>query len=288
MDTANCFRRSVLVTGASSGIGLATAIHLSNMGFRVFAGIRKKIDAERLQHNSNGMITAVQLDITDMVSISSAREFIESQTGGEGLSGLVNNAGIVVAGPLEFFDVEDLRRQLEVNLIGQVAVTQSFLPLIRKAKGRIVFMGSISGRVPYPFMAAYSASKFALEAVADCLRIELMPWDIFVSIVEPGSIATPIWEKSIAAADARIKSFPHRAMELYGTVLPRVRRSAQESARRAIPAARAARAVTHALTSASPKRRYIVGANARIELVLRTLLPARLLDRLISRHIGLR
>ncbi len=280
-------RGAVLITGASSGIGKSTALYLDSLGFQVFAGIRREADGEAIKRESEGRIQPVLIEVTDPASIAAAAELVGRALGGAGLHGLVNNAGIVVAGPLEFLPLDDFRRQIEVNVTGQIAVTQAFLPLIRKSRGRIVFMGSISGRVSNPFISAYSASKFGLEAIADALRVELTPWGISVSIVEPGNISTPIWEKSIKEADSRVKGLPAAALELYGPVIAAVRSAAERSAKRAIPASKVAEAVAHALMAERPKARYVVGWNARLQLLLRTLLPARILDRMIARYLRL-
>ncbi|MEK7693262.1 MAG: SDR family oxidoreductase, partial [Chloroflexota bacterium] len=186
--------RSVVITGASTGIGEACALHLDALGWRVFAGVRKGADGEALQRKASARLIPVRIDVTDQASIASACDAVAQELGARGLDGLVNNAGIAVAAPLEFVPIDDLRRQLEINVIGQIAVTQAFLALIRTARGRIVNIGSVSGKLATPFTGPYSASKFAMEALTDALRIELRPWKIEVSIVEPGSIATPIWE----------------------------------------------------------------------------------------------
>lgn len=279
-------RGAVLITGASSGIGKSTALYLDSLGFQVFAGIRREADGEAIKRESEGNIQPVLIDVADAKSIEMAGEIV-GRTAYAGLHGLVNNAGIVVAGPLEFLPLDDFRRQLEVNVTGQIAVTQAFLPLIRKSRGRIVFMGSISGRVSNPFISAYAASKFCLEAIADAMRVELMPWGISVSIVEPGNISTPIWEKSIKEADSRVKNLPAAALDLYGPALAAVRKAAERSAKFAIPPSKVAEAVAHALMAERPKARYVVGWNARLQLLLRTLLPARILDRIIGRYLRL-
>ena len=186
---------SVVITGASTGIGEACALHLDQLGWRVFAGVRKDSDGEALQRKASPRLMPVRIDVTDAASIAGAREIVARELGDRGLDGLVNNAGVVVAGPLEFVPMDDLRRQLEINVIGQIAVTQAFLSFVRTARGRIVNIGSVSGKMATPFVGPYAASKFAMEALTDALRCELRPWGIQVSIVEPGSIATPIWEK---------------------------------------------------------------------------------------------
>ena len=192
----------VVITGASTGIGAACALHLDALGLRVFAGIRNAADGEALHAQASSRLVPVHIDVTDSASIAAAVDTIQSLVGDAGLGGLVNNAGIAVGGPLEMLPLDELRRQFEVNVIGQLAVTQAFLPLLRKARGRIVNIGSIAGRVPLPLIGPYSMSKFALNAMTKSLRLEVDAWGIKVAIVEPGAIATPIWKKSTAAADA--------------------------------------------------------------------------------------
>ena len=206
----------MVITGASTGIGAACATHLRGLGFRIFGGVRKPEDAERLRSAGAEPLT---IDVTDADSIRSAA----SQLGDAPLAGLVNNAGVAVAGPVEFVPIEELRHQLEVNVIGQVAVTQAFLPALRRARGRVVNIGSIGGRVALPLLSPYAASKFALEAITDSLRRELRPWGMHVSIVEPGAVATPIWDKSRAANEEVASRMPPESLELYGKLIDRIR-----------------------------------------------------------------
>jgi NAD(P)-dependent dehydrogenase (short-subunit alcohol dehydrogenase family) len=218
----------------------------------------------------------VLLDITDAEQIAAAAARVDE------LDGLVNNAGIARAGPLEFLPIEELRRQLDVNLVAQVAVTQAFLPALRRARGRIVFVGSIAGRSALPFIGAYSASKHALEAVADTLRLELAPFGIAVSIVEPGTIRTPIWEKSAAVADELMQDAPPELDELYGGRIASFRRMALARARHGAPADEVAQAVETALNAARPRARTLVGRDAKLRASLERL-PDRLRDRLYRR-----
>ncbi len=193
--------RFVLITGASTGIGAACAIGCAQQGMTVFAGVRDLQAGEALRARGGTAIVPIQLDVTDgEIHQEAALRLSRQRVGREGLSGLVNNAGIAIGSPLELIPLPELRRQFEVNVIGQIAVTQALLPLIRRARGRIVNMGSIAGRGTIPMMGPYSASKFALEALTDALRLELYPWGIEVSIIEPGAIATPIWSKSLSTA----------------------------------------------------------------------------------------
>ncbi|HYM16129.1 MAG TPA: SDR family oxidoreductase [Dehalococcoidia bacterium] len=278
---------AVVVTGASTGIGEACALRLDSMGFIVFAGVRKEADGQALRQKASSRLTPVMLDVTDSESITAAARQVGDATGGAGLSGLVNNAGISVAGPLEFVPIDELRRQLEVNVVGQVAVTQAFLPLLRLRRGRIVNIGSVSGRLATPFVGPYAASKFAMEAVTDALRIELRPWRMHVAIVEPGSIATPIWDKARSDADRLMAALPERAHRLYDDAVRVMLSFADETAKRGIAPDAVAKAVAHALTAKQPKTRYLVGTDARLQAVLAKLVPDRLRDTLIQRQLKL-
>ena len=265
---------SVLVTGASTGIGRATALYLEARGFRVFASVRKEKDAAELPGTS-----PVVLDVTDADSIRAASDAVSRALGGEALAGLVNNAGIAVSGPLEFLEMSDIRHQFEVNLFGQVAVTQAFLPLLRRAKrGRIVNMSSISGRITAPLLGPYSMSKFALEAFSDALRRELEPFGLSVSVVEPGVIKTPIWDKGIDSSKERIARMPARALELYGGRIEYLSKRAEEMRASGAPAEKVAKAIHHALVSRRPRTRYLVGTDAKLTAKLAWLLPDRLID----------
>ncbi len=279
--------RAVVITGASTGIGAACAVRLAQFGFRVFAGVRKAADGEALKQQATESLTPVALDVTDAGSIAAAAAVIAGEVGGAGIAGLVNNAGIVVAGPLEFLPLDELRKQIEVNTIGHVAVTQAFLALIRHGRGRIVNIGSSSGFLSTPFLGAYCASKFAMEAITDALRMELMPWGISVSIVDPGNIATPIWQKSLAAADELTRHLPAAAHELYGRGMSVARTVAQKEAIHSSPPELVARAVEHALTAKRPRTRYYAGRDASLQAVLARFLPDRMMDRLIMKHMGL-
>ena len=275
--------RTVLITGASTGIGRACAVDLDRRGFRVLAGVRKDGDGEALRAESS-RIEPVILDVTDQSSIDAAVKGV-----GDELYGLVNNAGITVAGPLEYLPVDEIRRQFEVNVFGHLAVTQAFLPAIRNAGGRIVFMSSVGGRVPSsPFLSPYNASKHAIESFGDALRVELAPWGIHVSLIEPGSVATPIWDKSVSAAVELRKGLPPEAEERYGAAADKTQKFAEATGRRGIPPEKVAEKVAHALMSRQPKARYMVGPDARAQAVGFALLSDRARDRLMARVTGLR
>ena len=276
---------SVLVTGASTGIGRASAMEMDRLGWRIFAGVRRPADAESIAAEGSDRLEPLFLDVTDADSIRAAAEAVSSQTGPDGLQGLVNNAGIGIGGPLETLPIEDFRRQIEVNLTGQVAVTQAMLPAIRLGRGRIVFISSAGGRVALPYFGAYHASKFGIEAVGDSLRQELRRWDIAVAVVEPGSIATPIWERGLAEADEIAERSSSAQDELYGEQLESFREAVRKTAARGIEAGKVAEAVSHALTARRPRTRYPVGRDAKLQIRLRPLIGDRLWDRLVAREI---
>ncbi|MGH3143548.1 MAG: SDR family oxidoreductase [Gaiellales bacterium] len=261
--------RTALVTGASSGIGQACAVQLVSAGWRVLAGVRRAGDAPKGTEE-------VLLDVTAADQISAAAGLVDQ------LDGLVNNAGIAIAAPVEFLPPDELRHQLEVNLVGQVAVTQAFLPALRRAKGRIVFMGSIAGRSALPFLSPYAASKHALEALADSLRLELRPFGIHVSIVEPGSIKTAIWARSAQRADELIAASDGELGDLYGERIAAFRQIALERGAAGAPAEKVAKVVLAALTAERPHTRYLIGRDARLRAGFERL-PDRLRDRIYER-----
>jgi len=279
--------KSVVITGASTGIGAACALHLDKLGLRVFAGVRRQTDAEALKSKASSRLVAIALDVADSLSVSTAASAVAGAVGDAGLDGLVNNAGVVVTGPVEFLPLPELRRQLEINVVGQVAVTQAFLPLIRAARGRIVNMGSIAGRLATPFSSAYGASKFALEALTDALRLELAPWGISVSIIEPGAVATPIWEKGMKNGAAMLAAAPPEALVLYAEALEAFKRTSEHAAKNAADPMDVARAVEHALTAAKPKTRYVVGRQARIGAAMALLVPDRMRDTMVAKAMRL-
>ncbi len=284
---ARATTRAVVITGASSGIGEACALRMDRLGYQVFAGVRKEADGKALRQKASDRLAPIMLDVTDGAQIESAAQAVDAAVGDAGLAGLVNNAGISVAAPLEFVPLDDLRRQLEVNVVGQVAVTQAFLPMVRRGHGRIVNISSSNGRLAVAFLGPYCASKFAMEAVTDSLRQELRPWGIPVSSVQPGSIDTPIWDKGQAAADELEKALPQPAHELYGAAIPAVREAARREAAGSIPADEVAKAVAHALTAKRPRVRYLVGRDAQIQGALALLVPDRIRDWLVTRQLGL-
>jgi NAD(P)-dependent dehydrogenase (short-subunit alcohol dehydrogenase family) len=288
MESGDLGRGAIVVTGASTGIGRATAIELDRIGYRVFAGVRKDSDAESIRGEGSDRLEPLEIDVADEASVAAAAKSVEEKIGDAGLAGLVNNAGIVVAGPLEGLPLDGLRRQLEVNVVGQVAVTQAFIPALRRARGRIVLMSSVGGRISIPFMSPYHVSKWGLEAIGDALRLELKPWGMDVVIVEPGAIATPFWQKGQDTADEVEGNMDPEVRRLYGEQLEAVRGAARKSEAEGIPPERVAEVVAKALTSARPKTRYLVGRDAKLNARIRKIVPDRLFDRLISRELGLK
>lgn len=278
-------RGAVLITGASTGIGLACALHLDRLGFDVVAGVRKGTDGAAVCAAASPRLSAVLLDVASGDSIAAAMAEVAARVGASGLAGLVNNAGIAVAGPLEILPIDELRTQLEVNVIGLVAVTQAALPLLRRGHGRIANIGSISGRMAMPVLGPYAASKFAVEALTDSLRVEVQPWGIEVALIEPGAVATPIWDKGRTAGAALKQRVPPAAYALYAEAIARLERAAARADRDAVPPEDVARAVEHALTAPRPRTRYLVGKTVRIQALIARL-PDRLRDRLLTRFAG--
>jgi NAD(P)-dependent dehydrogenase (short-subunit alcohol dehydrogenase family) len=274
-----------MVTGASTGIGRATALRLDASGWRVFAGVRDPADGESLRAAGSRQLTPLALDVTDPDQIAAAAARIEEESE-NGLHGLVNNAGVAIPGPLETIPLEDFRRQLEVNLVAYVAVTQALLHSIRKAEGRVVFVSSIGGRIAFPFGGAYHASKFGTEAIGDVFRQELRPWGLRVAIVEPGSIDTPIWERGQRKA-TEIEAKAPKTDLLYGAAIEKFRKVIQDTAERGIPPEKVAKAIAHALESSRPRSRYLVGLDAKVQARLKPLIPTPVFDRIVARTLGL-
>ncbi len=282
MGAGSQARGAVVVTGASSGIGEACARRLVGLGFTVFAGVRKPADGERLAREIAG-VTPLQIDVVDAASIAAAARTVAEATGDRGLAGLVNNAGVAVPAPVEHQPIDDFRRQIEVNLVGQVAVTQAFLPQLRAGRGRIVNISSIGGKVAVPLLGAYAASKFGLEGFSDSLRRELRPWGIHVAVIEPGTIATPIWEKGIASGDELTQTLPPAAQRDYGPLIATVRTASERGARTGLPPDAVAKDVAHALTAPRPRTRYLVGREAKSRALAARLLGDRFIDRAVAR-----
>jgi NAD(P)-dependent dehydrogenase (short-subunit alcohol dehydrogenase family) len=279
---------AVLVTGASTGIGRATALRLEQDGYSVFAGVRKQEDADNLAKAAvHDRITPVSLDVTEEPSIEAARTMIEGVVGQSGLAGLVNNAGTANAGPIEHLPVEEFKKVIDVNLTGQYAVTQAFLPLIRRTRGKVVFITSIGGLIATPFMSPYHASKFGLEGMADSLRREVSPWGIRVVIVEPGSIATPIWDKGTEEFERAEPGMGPEAKRLYGAQMDAMKQAIRDTADRGIPPEKVADVISKVLSSSRPRTRYLVGADAKLMRRAKGVMPTGVFDRVVRRGLKL-
>jgi NAD(P)-dependent dehydrogenase (short-subunit alcohol dehydrogenase family) len=278
---------AVVVTGASTGIGWATALYLDRKGYTVFAGVRKQADAERCEEEGSERLMPITLDVTEPRSIEAAEQKVREAVGEAGLAGLVNNAGVGFGGPVEYLPLDDYRQSFEVNFFGQIAVTQAFLPLLRRAPGTIVNITSIGGRIASPFMSPYNATKFALEALSDSLRNELRPWGINVVAIEPGSIDTPIWTKAGETAEEMQSAMPDEARRLYGAQIQSFGDTLQETADSGIPPERVAQAIHKAISKENPKARYLVGTDAKVGARINSILSDRAFDRLVARRMKL-
>jgi NAD(P)-dependent dehydrogenase (short-subunit alcohol dehydrogenase family) len=275
---------AVVVTGASTGIGRATALLLDKKGYRVFAGVRKQADAKSLAEEASDRLTPITIDVTKDRSIKAARDKVQRAVGKDGLVGLVNNAGVGGGGPIEFMDLKSFRDTLEVNLVGQIAVSQAFMSQLRKGQGTVVFIASIGGRIATPFLSPYNASKFGLEAIGESLRGELKPWNIDVVVVEPGSIDTEIWAKGADTAEEQVKGLSPTARRLYGKQLARFGEVLNETASRGISPDKVAKVIHKAISSDNPKHRYLVGTDAKVAARLKGNLPERTFSKLLARQ----
>jgi NAD(P)-dependent dehydrogenase (short-subunit alcohol dehydrogenase family) len=280
-------KKSVVVTGASTGIGWAVAQVLTQRGFHVFGSVRKTADAERLAQAFGDGVTPLVFDVTDEAAVRAAAGRVEAALDGRLLAGLVNNAGIAVAGPLLHLPIDEWRRQLEVNLTGVVIATQAFAPLLgahgttaAKDPGRIVNIGSVGGRNANPFMAPYCTSKFGLEGMSESLRRELLPFGVDVIVVAPGAVATPIWDKADETDTAAY------AGTVYAPALDRLRAYMLSIGKTGLPAVRIGEAVHTALTVAKPKVRYTITPQP-LQMLMADLLPKRTLDRIVGKRLGL-
>jgi NAD(P)-dependent dehydrogenase (short-subunit alcohol dehydrogenase family) len=274
--------RVAAVTGSSTGIGRATSLRLDRSGWIVYAGVRRDDDAADLADAGSERLRPEIVDVTDADSVSAFREQIEREQP-DGIHALVNNAGSAFSGPVEFVPLHDLRAQIEVNLIGQVAMLQALIPSLRKTRGRVVNLTSIGGIVASPFMGPYAASKFGLEAISDSLRTELRPWGIKTIAIEPGSVATEIWETGAKRFAGSRERMPAEAEALYGKAMLAMERVSGEMGARGIPAEDAAALIQRALDAKNPKARYRLGRDAHAMFALKRLLPDRAFDRLIAR-----
>jgi NAD(P)-dependent dehydrogenase (short-subunit alcohol dehydrogenase family) len=273
-----------VVTGASSGCGEATAQELAARGFHVLAGVRQQADADRLAADG---IEPVILDVTDTEQVAAIAERVASDADGRPLAVLVNNAGIAVNAPVETLPMEGWRRQLEVNFFGQLAVTQALLPALLAARGRVVNVSSIGGRVAGPTYGAYSASKFALEAMSDALRREAGRFGLEVIVVEPGTVATPIWDKGRATAEQLVADMSEEQRARYADLLAAVFAQAEDAEETGIHPSEVARVIADAVEARRPRTRYLVGRDAKVMVRLAGMLPDRVVDRLVARTLGI-
>jgi NAD(P)-dependent dehydrogenase (short-subunit alcohol dehydrogenase family) len=280
-----------LITGASTGIGRATTLRLAASGWTVLAGVRDPTAGEQLLADAvGGRVIPLALEVTDAAQVAGAAERVEQElavagtSARGGLDALINNAGIGVGGPVELVSAEDLRQQFDVNVFGQIAVTQALLPALRRAHGRIVFVSSVGGRVAMAFTAPYAASKHAIEAFGDALRVELRTSGIQVALIEPGSVATPIWEKGRAEAERVV--IPAELQDAYGHVPAAMGKVLEDTAKRGVPPEQVAETIEKALTSQRMKARYVVGTDAKVMLLVKRLLPDLVFDRVARRALG--
>jgi NAD(P)-dependent dehydrogenase (short-subunit alcohol dehydrogenase family) len=279
--------KSILITGASSGIGRATALRLARAGWHVFASVRNEADATALKTAAGDGLETVRLDLGDERSIALAAEDVALRLGGRGLDGLVNNAGIGKVSPTEYLALDALREIYQVNLFGQIAVIQAFLPLVRTAKGRIVNMGSVGDHVAPPFAGALSSSKAAFASMSAALRMEVRPQGVHVCIIEPGAINTPAAGKTLGRVEQTLAGMPPAGIGLYGQAMRRMVRTFAETEQHGSPPEVVARVVERALTDRNPRPRYRAGRDAAKLTLLARLLPEKLLDRAILRTFGL-
>jgi NAD(P)-dependent dehydrogenase (short-subunit alcohol dehydrogenase family) len=279
-------RGHVLVTGTSTGIGEATALHLAEQGFHVFAGVRRAKDGDALRAQASAPLTPVILDVTKEQTIAAARKLVEQEVGKRGLAGVVNNAGIAVPGPLELQPMSDFRLQLETNLLGPLAVIQAFMPLIRRAKGRIVNVGSVGGMVVLPITGAYSVSKFGLHAMSDALRLELRQWGIHVSLVQVAPVESAIYTKTYAALDGLESKLGAEGYRRYEPQITAVRKATEKAESDAESAVVIAKAVHDALTSSRPRAKYLAGHGGR-QVQAAAALPDGARDKALARELGL-
>jgi NAD(P)-dependent dehydrogenase (short-subunit alcohol dehydrogenase family) len=277
-----------LVTGASTGIGRATSLALAGAGWNVLAGVRDVSAGESLAaEGASGRIAAVQLDVTDAGQIDAVVASLGERAGATvagGLDALVNNAGIGIGGPIEIVPAEDLQRQFDVNVFAQLAVTRAMLPALRRTHGRITFTSSVGGRVAMAYTAPYAASKHAIEAFADALRVELHSSRVQVALIEPGSVATPIWGKSEGEL-ARLE-IPPELQDVYGHVPAAMEKVLSDTAKRGVPPEKVAQTILGALQTRRMRSRYVVGADARVMLLASRLLPDLVFDRIARRVLG--
>ncbi|WP_141430787.1 SDR family oxidoreductase [Bacillus sp. 03113] len=275
---------AIFITGASGGIGSACVRKFTEMGYLVFAGVRNKEKGIQLKKAISTAVVPIEIDITIPSSVQAAAKEVEKFLGNEGIVGLINNAGYIVQGPLELLSPEEIKHQFDVNVFGQITVTQAFLPLLRKVSGRIINVGAVTGKTTIPFLGAISASKHAMESITDAFRVELKPWNIHVSLIEPAAIQTEIFQKSTVDFNHSLKQVPAEKRSLYEKALEAIHSSMANQ--NASPIHVVVEAIVHAMTATKPHTRYAVGRGAGMFVALR-LLPDKLRDKLISSSLRL-
>ena len=279
--------KSVVITGSSTGIGRACALMLDRNGFRVFAGVRKVADGDALRSAASESLTPVHIDVTEAASIRAMADEVKAEVGDAGLHGLVNNAGTTLPGPIEYLPLDGFRRQLEVNLVGPLAVTQALLPVLRRGHGRVVNVTSAAGRAGVPLMSPYVSGKHGLEGLSDVMRLEFRQLGIQVAVIEPGFVGTTMGGKLQRDTEAALSSLPDEGRRRYGPALEKMAEEISQQAATGSPPEVIADAVLHALTSKKPRTRYPAGAGAKRMLFMRRILPDRQFDRIILRAGGL-
>ncbi len=273
--------QAIVVTGASTGIGKATALHLDKLGFRVFAGVRKESDGQALRKEASNKLMPIFLDVTDGDTIAAAVDTVAKETGGE-LYGLVNNAGLSLNGPLELVPTSKIKQLMDVNVLGLLAVTQAFLPLLRQSKGRIINISSGHGLLAVPDKSVYAASKFAVQAITDSLRVELSPFNVSVSSIVVGKVDTAVLEKIITDRDKMIEAAPAEVVKLYSPLIEFFDKEVKELP--GIPAIEVGKVVAQVLTSEKPKAQYLIGPGAK-KMKNLARLPVGLRDWLMAKAI---
>jgi len=279
--------QSVVVTGASTGIGWGCVKVLIASGLRVFGSVRKQTDADRLSKEFGNSFTPLIFDVTDEAAVAAGAKQVEIALGAATLFGLVNIAGIAVPGPLLYLKIDDFKHQIAVNLTGQLIVTQAFAPLLGAdrsragARGRIVMISSVGGKNAWPFLGPYSASKFGLEGMSESLRRELMPFGIDVIVVAPGAVATPIWDRANAVDVAQFANTP------YVPALEKMKAFMISNGKKGLPPEKLGEAVKTALTASKPRTRYTVTPNPVQNLMVNTL-PKRIVDNIVAGRLGLK
>ena len=282
--------RNILITGASTGIGRAIALDLASLGDQVFGTVRNQKDADALLAATPAgakPIQALLLDVTDGESVLQAAVELTARLDGAGLHGLVNNAGVAIAAPLEYIPIEDFQLQMDINLTGLLRTTQAFLPLVKKTRGRIINISSIAGRLAFPLAGPYHASKHGVEGLSDALRMELQRYGIEVVVIQPGAIRTPIWDTAAKKSSEMGKTLSEQGRKEYGKLIHQVGKASARAGAEGDDPQLCADAVRTALNADRPRTRYIVGRNAKIGMFLRRILSDRRMDKIVGKGLDL-